>query len=86
MQCFSTSGTPCPIAIWRRFCSGAANGQVIGISYSSPQTSASYDGAPLVTIPIANPEAMALVVLSWSRLSETDENFAQICDQIVKLA
>lgn len=43
----------------------AAHGAGIGISYSYPTTPTSYDGQPLVTIPITTPEARAGLYAIW---------------------
>lgn len=47
----------------------AAHGAGVGISYSNPPTAYSYDGLPLVTISIQTPEALADIVLVWSKLA-----------------
>jgi len=41
----------------------AANGEGVGISYSQPPGTISYDGKPLVSIPISNPSAREPIVL-----------------------
>ncbi|MBB6014544.1 DNA-binding transcriptional LysR family regulator [Aquamicrobium lusatiense] len=46
----------------------AAHGKGIGISYSNPPGSLSYDGGALVTRPIASPSAAADLFLFWSAL------------------
>ena len=58
----------------------AAHGFGIGISYSCPPGDISYDGRPLVTVPISTPEAATDIVLLWSRLQEPDPNFSQIVE------
>lgn len=58
----------------------AAHGFGIGISYSCPPGDISYDGRPLVTVPISTPEAATQIVLLWSRLREPDPNFSQIVE------
>jgi DNA-binding transcriptional LysR family regulator len=56
----------------------AAHGAGIGISYAQPPTGVSYDGKPLVTVPITTPEATARIVLVWSALREVDARFDAI--------
>jgi len=56
----------------------AAHGAGIGISYSRPAGDTSYDGKPLVTIPIATPEATASINLVWSSLRRQDSEFENI--------
>lgn len=46
----------------------AAHGMGIGISYSNPPGSISYDGGALVTRPISSPSAAADLFLFWSGL------------------
>ena len=41
----------------------AANGQGIGISYSAPPSGQSYDGKPLASIPIQDPQAQEPIIL-----------------------
>ena len=48
--------------------------------YSCPPGDISYDGRPLVTVPISTPEAATQIVLLWSRLREPDPNFSQIVE------
>ncbi|SLN69223.1 Hydrogen peroxide-inducible genes activator [Roseovarius albus] len=43
----------------------AAHGEGVGISYSFPTTPTSYDGQPLVTIPITTPKASAGLYIIW---------------------
>jgi DNA-binding transcriptional LysR family regulator len=56
----------------------AAHGYGIGISYSHPPGNSSYDGKPLITRPIATPEAAADLVLLWSALRPQDSLFTKI--------
>ena len=56
----------------------AAHGRGIGISYSHPPGNISYDGKPLVTVPISTPEAIARIYLFWSPLRKTDSLFSEI--------
>jgi DNA-binding transcriptional LysR family regulator len=56
----------------------AAHGIGIGISYSQPPSNTSYDGKPLVTIPITSPQAATEISLLWSSLRETDPQFMEI--------
>ncbi len=58
----------------------AANGVSVGISYSRPPGDLSYDGKPLVTIPIATPEAKTEISLIWSSLRECSPEFSAILD------
>lgn len=51
----------------------AAHGAGVGISYSNPPSQFSYDGQPLVTIPIVTPQALADIVLVCSNLVPPDE-------------
>jgi DNA-binding transcriptional LysR family regulator len=50
----------------------AAHGSGVGISYSNPPSAMSYDGQPLVTIPISTPEALTNIVLVWTNLVDLD--------------
>lgn len=63
----------------------AAHGVGVGISYSDPPGDISYDGAPLVTVPIATPQAAADIVLLWSNLREPDTTFSEILQQLLQL-
>lgn len=56
----------------------AAHGAGVGISYSRPAGGTSYDGQPLVTIPIATPEATTAINLLWSSLHRHDPDFDEI--------
>ena len=56
----------------------AAHGGGIGISYSRPPGNISYDGKPLVTIPISTPDATADIVVFWSSLRAVDDAFRTI--------
>lgn len=58
----------------------AAQGAGVGISYSNPPTKISYDGQPLVTIPISTPEALANIVLIQSNLVEPDPKATAILE------
>ena len=60
----------------------AAHGVGVGISYSRPPSDISYDGKPLVTLPITTPEATADIMLLWSGLSEHDFRFSEILDTL----
>ncbi|WP_375687551.1 LysR family transcriptional regulator [Pseudooceanicola sp. LIPI14-2-Ac024] len=53
----------------------AAHGAGIGISYSCPPGTISYDGRPLVTLPIVTPQAATGIALVWSRLRARDDRF-----------
>ena len=50
----------------------AANGEGIGISYSLPPGRLSYDGKPLVTVPVSDPEAEEPIVLVSHVQAPTD--------------
>ena len=56
----------------------AANGYGVGISYSRPPSNISYDGQPLVTVPVSTPEARTDIVLLWSSLREAATEFEQM--------
>lgn len=56
----------------------AAHGVGIGISYSRPPGDTSYDGKPLVTIPITTPQATTKIYLLWSALRKPDPQFESI--------
>lgn len=58
----------------------AANGVGVGISYSCPPGHLSYDGKPLVTLPIATPEARTEIALIWSGLRADSSDFDAILD------
>ncbi|SMY10086.1 LysR family transcriptional regulator [Flavimaricola marinus] len=58
----------------------AANGVGVGISYSRPPGDLSYDGKPLVTVPIATPQAKTEISLIWSSLREDSPDFRAILD------
>lgn len=60
----------------------AANGAGVGISYSHPPSEISYDGKPVVTIPIVTPEAVAEIKLLWSSLREPNEQFEKILNAL----
>lgn len=61
----------------------AANGVGVGISYSRPPGDLSYDGIPLVTVPIATPEAKTEISLIWSSLREDSPDFSAILDALI---
>lgn len=63
----------------------AAHGKGVGISYSRPPGALSYDGRPLVTIPISTPGAAADLFLFWSGLREDSQEFGPILDTIAGL-
>lgn len=56
----------------------AAYGAGVGISYSRPPSNMSYDGKPLVTVPISTPQAATDMILLWSSLREHDPQFDKI--------
>ena len=60
----------------------AAHGAGVGISYSNPPTQLSYDGQPVVTIPIRTPEALADIVLIWANTVEPDPKTTMILEAI----
>lgn len=61
----------------------AAHGVGIGISYSHPPGDITYDGKPIVTVPIRTPQAAADIVLLWSDLREPDPQFSEILNALV---
>ncbi|MFD2740554.1 LysR family transcriptional regulator [Sulfitobacter aestuarii] len=63
-----------------------AQGAGVGISYSVPPSGVSYDKRPLVTIPIADKEALAEISLIWSCLSPPHDAFDEIKTLLQKLA
>ncbi|WP_419904870.1 LysR family transcriptional regulator [Kiloniella sp.] len=60
----------------------AANNEGIGISYTIPPTEISYDGKPLRTVPIINPEAREPIVLVRSALNPPTMPIPDIIDNI----
>ena len=54
----------------------AAHGEGIGISYASPDSEFSYDHMPLVSLPIADPDATEAVVLARHGTGPTDSLIA----------
>lgn len=60
----------------------AAHGAGVGISYSNPPTAYSYDGQPLVTIPIETPEALASIVMVWTNHAEPSPVIKPILETI----
>ncbi|PVH27796.1 LysR family transcriptional regulator [Pararhodobacter oceanensis] len=58
----------------------AAHGAGVGISYSHPPSGLSYDGQPLVTLPIRTTEALADIVLVRSTLTAPDPRAAEISE------
>lgn len=60
----------------------AASGAGVGISYSNPPTNVSYDGQPLVTIPITTAEARADVMLLWANPAEADPFISEVVEAI----
>lgn len=61
----------------------AAHGAGVGISYSRPPSETSYDGRPLVTVPIVTPQATAELKLIWSDLRLPDPQFHKFLDVLV---
>lgn len=61
----------------------AAHGVGVGISYSHPPSNISYDGKPIMTVPISSPQATADIVLLWSGLREVDQQFGEILDALM---
>ncbi|NRP45713.1 Hydrogen peroxide-inducible genes activator [Aliiroseovarius sp. xm-v-225] len=62
----------------------AAHGSGVGISYSRPPGNISYDGKPLVTIPVSTPNATAGIILLWSALREEDSQFREILETVAQ--
>jgi len=60
----------------------AAHGEGVGISYSVPPTDISYDGKPVVSVPINTPEASADIVLVWTALADTSPSSQSIIEAI----
>jgi DNA-binding transcriptional LysR family regulator len=60
----------------------AAHSAGIGISYSNPPTAHSYDGQPLVTVPIRTPEALADIVLVWPTITAPEPKTMQVVEAI----
>lgn len=58
----------------------AAHRTGIGVSYTYPPGDMSYDGKPLVTLPIVTPEAKADISLIWSEHRQECEGFAALLD------
>lgn len=58
----------------------AAQGAGVGISYSNPPANISYDGQPIVTIPINASETVADIVLIRSRLVDPSPSIGAISD------
>jgi len=50
----------------------AAHGAGVGLSYSCPPGAQSYDGRPVVTVPITSPETEAEIKLIWSKHNQGD--------------
>ncbi|WP_340107417.1 LysR family transcriptional regulator [Pikeienuella sp. HZG-20] len=46
----------------------AANGEGVGVGYTAPPSSVSYDGAPVLAVPIIDPRATEPIILARSRL------------------
>ena len=60
----------------------AASGAGVGISYSNPPTQISYDGQPLVTVPITTAEARADIMLVWANTAEPDPFILEVVEAI----
>lgn len=58
----------------------AAHRQGVGLSYSNPPTATSYDGAPLVSVPISDPQARTDIALLWSSRGTPDPALARVLD------
>lgn len=58
----------------------AAHGAGIGISYSCPPTAHSYDGAPVIQIPISAPEASADIKLIWPTPTQRNTDIQHTID------
>ena len=63
----------------------AANGEGIGISYTKPPTQISYDGKPVHTMAINNPEACEPIVLVHSSLNPVMTPLPNIFDCILNM-
>jgi len=62
----------------------AAHDAGVGISYSCPPNNTSYDGKPLVTMPIATPDATTDIQLIWSDLQAPDTRFDDILNTLIE--
>ncbi|MGB0901941.1 LysR family transcriptional regulator [Halocynthiibacter sp.] len=60
----------------------AAHDLGVGISYSHPPNDISYDGKPILTVPICSPKARADIVLLWSGLRKMDQQFSDVLDAV----
>ncbi|WP_120498943.1 LysR family transcriptional regulator [Roseovarius sp. EL26] len=56
----------------------SAHGAGIGISYSHPPTATSYDGQPLITIPLVTPQARAGLFAIWPKPDQPDPQLEAI--------
>lgn len=63
----------------------AANGEGIGISYTRPPTNISYDGKPVCTKQINDPEAQETVILAYSALNPPMQPLPEILACIIEL-
>ena len=63
----------------------AAHGAGVGISYARPPADVSYDGKPLVTVPISTAEAAADISLIWSALRNPEPRFSEVLDALSQL-
>lgn len=63
----------------------AAHGAGVGVSYTYPPGNISYDEKPLVTMPIATPQARADISLIWSDLRPDQAQFAGMLDSLSNL-
>ena len=61
----------------------AAHGVGVGLSYSHPPSDVSYDGKPILTVPIRSPQARADIMLLWSGLRASDPQFDKILDALM---
>lgn len=62
----------------------AANGEGIGISYTKPPTNISYDGKPVCTMQINDPEALEPVILAYSAPNPPMQPLPDILARIVE--
>ena len=54
----------------------AAHGEGVGVSYANPASTRSYDGKPIITLPISDPEAAESVILARHGTGPADPQIA----------
>lgn len=63
----------------------AAHGEGVGVSYANPPAAASYDGKPLVSLPIPDPEARESVVLARHGTGPADPLVAEATEVLSEM-